>query len=99
VTILDFPHERYGQHLSHAKVENLVKSFEEAVEHVYELLFRHVVELWELQNGAAEYFIKPSQRDARWSLTNHAEKDCSRCASCMEDRDREHGGRILTRLC
>lgn len=53
-------HERYGQHLSKAEVDELVKPSEEALELVHEWLLDHDVEQWELQYSAAKDFIKLS---------------------------------------
>jgi tripeptidyl-peptidase I len=60
VKVSDPFHHRYGQHLSKAEVDELVKPSEEALELVHEWLLDHDVEQWELQYSAAKDFIKLS---------------------------------------
>lgn len=53
-------HERYGQHLSKAEVDELIKPSEEALELIHEWLLDHDIEHGELQYSAAKDFIKLS---------------------------------------
>ena len=53
-------HQRYGQHLSKAEVDELVKPSDEALELVHDWLLDHDVEQWELRYSAAKDFIKLS---------------------------------------
>jgi tripeptidyl-peptidase-1 len=60
LTVSDPFHQRYGQHLSKAEVDELVKPSDEALELVHEWLLDHDVEQWELQYSASKDFIKLS---------------------------------------
>ena len=59
-TVSDPFHSRYGQHLTKAEVDELVKPSDQALELVHEWLLEHDVEQWELQYSAAKDFIKLS---------------------------------------
>jgi tripeptidyl-peptidase I len=81
LTVSDPFHHRYGQHLSKAEVDDLVKPSDEALELVHEWLLDHDVEQWELQYSASKDFIKLSlpvadvERllDTKYSIFEHVD--------------------------
>jgi tripeptidyl-peptidase-1 len=80
-TVSDPFHHRYGQHLSKAEVDELVRPSDEALELVHDWLLDHDVEQWELQYSAAKDFIKLSlpvaevERllDTKYSIFEHVD--------------------------